>query len=336
MRWSALGIVLSAVQWVPSKELLDRSPRAEGLSWEALTYASWHPELLPTAVIREAYGTRARDTDWMDGFYPYHEMNTYLGLIAIVLAVVGAGGKSSRDRWVTFWVLLVGMTAVLMLGRFTFLFDYAHRIPIAGSSREPVRFHLWAAMGVAALAATGVERLGRGPGVSLRAGLFLAGGLIVLSIPILCYLYAPAWQHGSRWTERNFLQFRWLGRELLIAVARTVVLCGLAWFTARLATRTRDRVRRTWWVAALPVLIIADLLGSNWYEVPTIDPRYWSEPPESVARLKSDPAFDPRHRRRGQIVGGAGIRVGKDRFLRRAGSTGLEPACCLEAGWISR
>ena len=57
--WSALGVLLSAVQWVPSKELLDRSPRAGGLSYGELTYASWHPELLPTLVVREAYGTRA-------------------------------------------------------------------------------------------------------------------------------------------------------------------------------------------------------------------------------------------------------------------------------------
>ena len=66
-----LGILISGVQWVPSKELLDRSPRAGGLSWRDLTYGSWSPELLPTLVVREAYGTRARDTDWMDGFYPY-------------------------------------------------------------------------------------------------------------------------------------------------------------------------------------------------------------------------------------------------------------------------
>ena len=62
-----LGMVLSAVQWVPSKELLDRSPRAGGLTWAELTYGSWSPELLPTLLVREAYGTRARDTDWMDG-----------------------------------------------------------------------------------------------------------------------------------------------------------------------------------------------------------------------------------------------------------------------------
>ena len=39
-------VLLSAVQWVPSKELLDRSPRAGGLSWAELTYGSWYPELL--------------------------------------------------------------------------------------------------------------------------------------------------------------------------------------------------------------------------------------------------------------------------------------------------
>ena len=90
-----LGVVLSAVQWIPSKELLDRSPRAGGLTYAELTYASWSPELLPTLVVREAYGTRARDTDWLDGFYPYHEMDAYLGLMGLSLAVLGAGGPGA-------------------------------------------------------------------------------------------------------------------------------------------------------------------------------------------------------------------------------------------------
>ena len=89
-----LGVVLSAVQWIPSKELLDRSPRAGGLTYEELTYASWSPELLPTLVVREAYGTRARDTDWMDGFYPYHEMDAYLGLVGLAWRSLAAGGRA--------------------------------------------------------------------------------------------------------------------------------------------------------------------------------------------------------------------------------------------------
>ena len=65
--------------------------RAGGLTWDELTYGSWSPELLPTLLVREAYGTHARDTDWLDGFYPYQEMDTYLGAIALGLAVVGGG-----------------------------------------------------------------------------------------------------------------------------------------------------------------------------------------------------------------------------------------------------
>ncbi len=156
-----VGVMVSAVQWVPSMELLERSPRAGGLKWKELIFGSWHPELLPTLVVREAYGTRARDTDWLDGFYPYHEMNTYMGLIAMALAVVGAGGPARRDRWANFWVILIGLAAILMLGNFTILYDRANLIPVLGSSREPVRFHLWVALGVAALAAVGVQRLSR-------------------------------------------------------------------------------------------------------------------------------------------------------------------------------
>jgi len=284
------GVLLSAVQWVPSKELLDRSPRAGGLTWDDLTFASWHPELLPTMVVREAYGTRARDTDWMDGFYPYHEMNTYMGLIAIVLAVVGAGGGAARDRWLNFWVVLIGVGAVLMLGKFTFLFDFAHRVPVLGSSREPVRFHLWVSLGVAALAAAGVERLGRPGSVSLRGGLRLAGWLVVLSIPIMCCLYLPVWTDPKRWTQPEHLaRFRWLGHELIVALIRTILVAALAWWVARTAVRATSPTRRARLAALMPLLVLADLLGAHIADVPTVDPRYWTEAPEPARRLKSDP-----------------------------------------------
>ena len=185
-------MALAAVQWVPSKELLDRSPRAGGLSWAELTYGSWSPELLPTLLVREAYGTRARDTDWMDGYYPYLEMDTYLGAIALGLAVVG--GAAYRDRWVGFWVLLAALGGLLMLGRYTFLFDLAHRVPVLGSSRIPVRFHLWVTLAVAALAAVGVDRLARpGPGPAPRRPSSPSLALAALSAPILVYVYAPVW-----------------------------------------------------------------------------------------------------------------------------------------------
>jgi hypothetical protein len=288
----AVGVLISGVQWVPSKELLDRSPRAGGLPWGELVFGSWHPELIPTLVVREAYGTRGRDTDWMDGFYPYHEMDTYLGLIAMGLAVVGAGGASARDRWSSFWVILIGLGAVLMLGRFTFLFDRANEIPLLGSSREPVRLHLWVSLGVAALAAVGVERLGRPGAVSLRGALILAGLLIMVSIPIMVAIYAPVWTGPNLWKERYHLdRYRWLGRELVQATLRTGLVAVLGWWVARSAARSINPARRARWAALLPLLVIADLLGAHWVDVPTVEPRYWTEEPESVRHLKADPGL---------------------------------------------
>ncbi len=243
-------------------------------------------------MLREAYGTRARDTDWPDGFYPYHEMNTYMGLIAMALAVVGAGGPARRDRWTNFWVILVGLGAILMLGKFTFLFDRANRIPVLGSSREPVRFHLWVALGVAALAAVGVERLGRPGAVSLRGGLILAGVLIAASIPIVLYIYSPIWIDPNQWHEKYHLdRYRWLGRELTLAVTRTALLAAAGWLVARTAARTTDLRRRARWAAILPLLVLVDLLAAHWYDVVTESPRYWTEPPVTARLLREDPSF---------------------------------------------
>jgi Bacterial membrane protein YfhO len=287
-----LGVLVSAVQWIPSKELLDRSPRAGGLSYKELTYGSWSPELLPTLLVREAYGTRALDTDWLDGFYPYHEMNVYLGLLGLALAVIGAGGPGLHDRWTGFWVLLAGIGGVLMLGKYTCLFDFAHQIPVLGSSRESVRFHLWVSLAVAVLAAAGVERLARPGLVGLRPALLLVAALVVASIPILVFIYAPVWTEPRRWTTPYHLaRYRWLGRELGVAAGRDAILVviglGAAWRASRLSRPSR-RASLAW---IFPVLVLVDLMSAHSRDVPTVPPAYWTSPPETVRRLKADPGF---------------------------------------------
>ena len=285
-----IGIGLAAVQWVPSKELLDRSPRAAGLGWGDLTYGSWSPELIPALVVREIYGTRARDTDWMDGFYPYHEMDAYLGLSALALAAIGAG--AARDRWVAFWIILAIVGGMLMLGRFTFLFDFAHRIPVARSSRIPVRFHLWVSLAVAALAAVGVDRIERGFPVRFRGALILVGGLVLVSIPILIYVYTPVWTEASRWTSLSHRsRFHWLSREVTLAAFRNLAL-GLG-AAGAIVTATRSRSPRWRSIACglIPLLVLTDLFGAHWVDVPTVPPQYWTVPPLSVKRLQADPAL---------------------------------------------
>jgi hypothetical protein len=283
-----IGVLVSAVQWVPSKNLLDRSPRDGGLSWEQITYGSWSPELLPTLVIREAYGTLARDTDWPDGYYPYHEMNAYLGLIGMALAVIGAG--ASRDRWVGAWIVLAGLGMLFMLGRYSALFDYMNLVPVVGSSRIPVRYHLWVSLAVAALASVGVDRLARPGKVRLGQAIGFVIFMLSASALILGYVYLTVWTDARKWTSPEHLEhFGWLGSDLAFGFGRTLVLGSFAGFLIAKAAKGPSLERRKWLTAALPLLVIADLLGSHWSDVPTIDPSYWTKPPETVARVKADP-----------------------------------------------
>jgi hypothetical protein len=283
-----LGVGISAVQWLPSKELIDRTPR-QALTWRALTYGSWSPELLPTVVLREAYGTRARDTDWMDGYYPYHEMDVYLGVVGLAMALVGAA--SHRDRWVGAWLVVGGVGLLLMLGRFTFLMDHFHQFPLIGRGRVPVRFHLWVALSASALAAVGVERLGHPGRVRLRVSLITIGLIVLASAAILSRVYEPAFRERWRWPRPSHAEhFGWLTAELIWGSTRTAAIGIAAFLVAFLTSRSRHTGRRALLAAALPALAIADLLGAHWNDTPTVDPSYWTSAPASARRLREDPA----------------------------------------------
>ncbi len=292
---TAVGIVglaalLAAVQWIPSKELIDRSPRAGGMTWGEQTFGSWSPELLPTLLLREAYGTRARDTDWMDGFYPYHEMNTYMSVVGLALAVLGLAAY--RDRWVGFWVILGGLGGLLMLGRFTILSDLLARVPVLNTGRIPVRYHLWVLLAVAALASVGVDRLARPGRVRLRWAVVTIAALAVVSVPILWYVYEPAWTEAQRWaTAYHKARYRWLGRELSLALLRTGLIALIGWAVAGRAARGASPRIRSRLVFLLPLLVMADLLGAYWHDAPTVDPAYWTDPPPSVTQLRADPSL---------------------------------------------
>ncbi len=286
----AVSGLLAAVQWIPSKELLDRSPRAGGLNWEDLTYGSWHPQLLPALLVHEVYGTRSRDTDWMDGFFPYHEMDTYLGVVGLFLAALGA--KCWRDRWVGSWCLIGVIGGLLMLGRFTFLMDHLHRVPILGSSRIPVRFHLWVTLAMAALVSVGVDRLVRPGLVKLRPGVVLLSGLLAASLLILIATYRPAVAESWRWTQKEHAaKFGWITKEVALASARNIALVLATVFAASRAVRSESLRRRALWAATLPIFLMADMALAHANDIPTVDPSYWTDPPKSVELLRRDPTL---------------------------------------------
>ena len=217
-----------------------------------------------------------------------------------------------------------------MLGKFTCLFDYAHRLPVLGSSREPVRFHVWVSLGVAALAATGVERLGRPGVVSLRSGLILAGVLVALSIPIMIYIYIAGLDR-ARALDRAVppRPIPLAGRELSTATLRTGLL-ALAGLVDRARGRAHGRPGRPGaagrdLAASGPGRPLERALGRRSHGRPALLDRAAG----IGAPVEIEPEHHPRLRHRRQALGRAGVRLGTSRLHGSARPAGLEPAAGL-------
>ncbi len=228
---AGLGVLLSAVQWVPSKELLDRSPRAGG----ALLGG---PDFRFVASRAAADHRRSRSV--------WHARPRY-GLDGRILSisrdehVPGADRDRAGDHGGRGQGRARPLGDVLGFARGARRRAHA-RANSRFSSTMHTGFRFWGARASRCdsisgwrwrpqrLRPSGVERLQRDAGVSLRPGLVVAVWLILLSIPILGLVYSPVWkQLSGSVPPRNLLQFRWLGRELLIAVGahRHLVRIGL-------------------------------------------------------------------------------------------------------------
>src|SRR5262249_62101913 len=114
------------------------------------------------------------------------------------------------------------------------------------------------------------------------------GALVALSVPIRIAIYRPVWTEPNRWSQPYHLdRYRWLGRELTMAVIRTGLLAALGWWAARAAVWATHPAHRARWAALLPLLVIVDLLSAHWHDVVTVTPRYWTVPPPAVQRIRS-------------------------------------------------
>lgn len=319
-----LAAAIGAVQFVPSLRLLELSPRQQGLKYDELMFASWHPELLPTLFLPHAYGSRSHDTDWIDGYYPYHEMHVYLGVVTLLLAAIGGAGV--RDRWLFSHVVLTVVALLLMLGRYGVLYDACQYFPVLRGMRFPVRLSLWWSLSLGTLAAWGVERL-RVEGVRLRGPLLAFAGAAAVALLILAVLYHPYWMNQEEATrvarrpENRARQAR-LIKQIASDAASAAVLTALALAAIALARRPWETNRGTGneghsspedtlaataraarrnnarspalataspWIAALPLLVIADLFWSQRDLNPTIEHSYWSEPPKVLELFRDEP-----------------------------------------------
>lgn len=173
---------ISAIQLLPSYELLKLSVRSEGLPYEQLTGSSLPPVQLISLVLPEFFGTALDYTTW--GESNFWELTGYAGLLTIVFAGISLYIKPGK---LTFFFLLLAIFSILYsFGKFNPFFSIIQDIPLLNVFRVPSRFLLFFDFSVSVMASIGLAKFFNFPTSLKRFAklAFITGILILITIVI--------------------------------------------------------------------------------------------------------------------------------------------------------
>ncbi len=148
-----IGIGVSAVQIIPTWELLSNSNRAEGVSLKFANVGAFPPENFITFILPYFFGTMKNY--W--GKFNYSEGCVYVGILPLILFSFSFFLK--KNRYVYFFALLAILSGILMVGSETPLYPLLWHLPVFNSIRAPARFAYLLTFSISILAGFGFSCL---------------------------------------------------------------------------------------------------------------------------------------------------------------------------------
>ena len=311
-----LGLMISAIQYLPVIEYTPWSPRSAGHTWEEATSYSFPIEETINAYVPQFSGILGNY--WGQNGIHFH--SDYFGVVVLVLmgAAFGAGLHKSFKR---FWAA-AGVVALLWAyGGHTPLYHLIILVPYTKYLRAPSMMIYVTAFAVAVLAAIGTERILRrqvaskyAPAWAIAAAAFAVfmaiGGysmLVSMATSFIAMGY-PAEMRGQ--VNAFFAQKADPNTSAAVLGAlRSFVFVALAAGVIWAYLNRRIALRAAAW--GLVVLVAADL----W----TIERLYWQYMPPASKIFGSDPAIDSIKADIGRTGPGRTMLIGDSR------SSGLEP-----------
>ena len=277
---------LSAAQILPTVELKTYSPRAGGLSYEALTERSLPPRDLLTFLSPHLFGTPL--AGYM-GQYDYFQYG-YVGALTLVLAVVGA--TRAREGAAAFFLGLSLAALLLALGGHTPLYRALAAVPGFNWFRAPERWLGPLGLSLAMLAGMGWDALLQRRGRTARWCAWAAclAGLACVAAAAWGWLARPALE---RYALSTMIE-AWGGhvpgfmlRRIVDGAIRSAALSAVCWaFAALLCAAMLKGLRRG--PAALIAIVLAALDLSIFGSALTAKARatYLTDKPKAAALLQ--------------------------------------------------
>ncbi len=191
-----LGAALAAIQLLPGIEAAANGARSLPMLKNWLKVFSLGPECLLTMIVPGLFGGGA-DGSFYWGRWLYWEMNAYVGIAALVLAVYALICERPR-RTVACFALTACVALLLALGEHTHATDLMALTPLGSMFRGSAKFLLPFSLALSVLAAIGTERLlSAAPPKLLRFILVAAvAGAIALAILLAAPGAVASWQQA--------------------------------------------------------------------------------------------------------------------------------------------
>src|ERR1035437_5430532 len=159
----ALGAVLvggaiGAIQYLPVREDVSWSPRAQGFSYETATSYSFPLEELINTYLPQFSGILGKY--WGRNMIHFHSEYIGVAVLMLAFAAFGGGWTGARKRFMWFWIGTGLVTLLWALGGSTPFFQLIYAVvPGTKFFRAPSTIFFITTFAVAVLAAFGTERL---------------------------------------------------------------------------------------------------------------------------------------------------------------------------------
>ncbi|MCL4818549.1 MAG: hypothetical protein KJ067_05380 [Vicinamibacteria bacterium] len=287
----ALAAALTAPVLVAFRAQLEGTERGSGFATAVVLAHSIHPLSAVQTLVSGFYFDPADVANryWGHNFFsrgfPYF-LSLYLGPLVVGLA---AGGAALRGKWLAEperglrlrLLLVMPLLAVAALGTYSGLAPLVDRLPLLHAFRYPQKLFFGLHLGVALLAALGLEAVGRGRSRPLVAGLGL--GLPLLLAPLLPTLFPGA----VAWFARGFFP-PGLGAaasddSLHFVLGDAAAGGGLSVLAAAGALLLQRRLRAAAAALLLATAVGADLLRASGALNATVTPAFFRLSPEGEA-----------------------------------------------------